>query len=260
MDAEAIKHLGGLCQLLGVVVVVWDLWELTRYRRVLDQVAAWLRSRWVTSWLRGRWARVVAWVRKKLGRPGRSVTLQVQAVSSTSTAGQVTLNTFPGPFAVQPGQSAESQLWALALMVNRLREEIMREPQERDRAITQAREQLQGELRTEAGRLQAASDALRGQFEELREVTTGGVRLRWEGVPPLLLGIVFTTWPDGVADVLPDWPPLRVVVSFIGAYILARFSWAWWQRHGQHWPGESGPRVGMAVPWHGPPRQPPQTG
>jgi hypothetical protein len=251
MDAEAVKHLGGLCQLLGVVVVVWDLLGLTRYRGDLDRAVARLRSWWAT---------VVAAVRTALGRPGRNVTVHAQAAGVTATAGQATVRAFPGPFAAQPGQSVEARLEALARLVNRLREEVMGEPQERDRAITQAREQLRGELRTEAGRLQAASDALRGQFEGLREVTTGGVRLRWEGVPPLLVGIVFTTWPDGVADVLPDWPPLRVVMSFIGAYILARFSWAWWQRHGQDWPAESGPRVGMAVLWHGPPRQPPRTG
>jgi hypothetical protein len=251
MDAEAVKHLGGLCQLLGVVVVVWDLLGLTRYRGDLDRAVARLR---------GWWARVVAAVRTALGRPGWNVTVHAQAAGVTAATGQVTVRAFPGPFAAQPEQSVEAQLEALARLVNRLREEVMREPQERDRAITQAREQLRGEQRTEADRLQAASDALRGQFEELREVTTGGVRLRWEGVPPLLVGIVFTTWPDGVADVLPDWPPLRVVVSFIVVYILARFSWGWWLRHGQDWPAESGPRVGMAVPWHGPPRQPPRTG
>jgi hypothetical protein len=255
MDAEAVKHLGGLCQLLGVVVVVWDLWELTRYRRVLDQVVAWLR---------GRWATMVAAVRKKLGRPGPSVYAQAQTAGITVTTGQATGRGFPGSFAAQPEQPIEAQFEALARLVNRLREEIIREPQERDRAITEAQERLRGELRTElraeAERLKAALGALREQFEDLREVTTGGVRLRWEGVPPLLVGIVFTTWPEGAAQVLPDWPPLRVVLFFIGAYILARFSWAWWLRPGQGQPAETGPRVGMAVPWYGPPRQPPGTG
>jgi hypothetical protein len=251
MDEEAVKHLGGLCQLLGVVVVVWDLIGLTRYRGIWDQVV---------TWLRGRWATVVAAVRTALGRPGRVVTAHAHLASGVGIAGQATVRTFPGPFAAQPGQSVETQLQVLARLVNRLHEEVMREPQERDWAITQAREQLRGELRAEAERLQAALDALRGQFEQLREITTGGVRLRWEGVPPLLIGIVFTTWPEWAADVLPDWPPLRVVLFFISTYILARFFWAWWQRHGQDWPAESGPRVGMAVPWHGPPRQPPGTG
>jgi hypothetical protein len=73
----------------------------------------------------------------------------------------------------------------------------------------------------------SARDEFRREFEGLRETTTGGTRLWLEGVPVLLAGIVFTTWSHGVASALPSWPPLRVVVAFMGAYILARLIWRW---------------------------------
>lgn len=120
-------------------------------------------------------------------------------------------------------------------------------------AERQARER---ELRALADRLEAVTDDVRREFKELRETTTGGTRLRLEGVPLLLAGIVFTTWPGGVARWLPSWPPLRVVVLFLGAYILARLTWRWWvpPRDGQPVP-PTRPEVGCAVLWHGP-RQP----
>jgi hypothetical protein len=112
--------------------------------------------------------------------------------------------------------------------VNRLRDEVMREPQERERAIAAERQAREKELRALADRLEAVAQDLRHEFEKLKETTTGGTRLRLEGVPVLLVGIVFTTWPDEVASALPSWPPLRVVVLFLGAYILARLTWRWW--------------------------------
>jgi hypothetical protein len=135
--------------------------------------------------------------------------------------------------------------------VNRLREEVVREPQERERAIAAERAAREKEQRALADRLEAVADDLRHEFEKLRETTTGGTRLRLEGVPLLLAGIVFTTWPDEVAAVLPSWPPLRVVLAFLGAYILARLTWRWWlPRDGR--PAASRPEVGCAVLWHGP--------
>jgi hypothetical protein len=141
----------------------------------------------------------------------------------------------------------------LGALVNRLREEVMREPQERERAIAAERQAREKELRALADRLEAVTDDVRREFKELRETTTGGTRLRLEGVPLLLAGIVFTTWPGGIATALPSWPPLRVVVAFMGAYILARLTWRWWlPRDGR--PVASRPEVGCAVLWHGPGR------
>ena len=50
-----------------------------------------------------------------------------------------------------------------------------------------------------ANRVEAVADDLRHEFQKLKETTTGGTRLRLEGVPLLLAGIVFTTWPGGIA-------------------------------------------------------------
>ena len=140
----------------------------------------------------------------------------------------------------------------LGTLVNRLREEVLREPQERERAIAAEREARQKEHWALADRLEAVADDLRHEFEKLRETTTGGTRLRLEGVPLLLARIAFTTWSDGIATALPSWPPLRVVVAFMGAYILTRLTWR------RRVPPRDGqllaptrPEVGCAVPWYG---------
>ena len=160
-----------------------------------------------------------------------------------------------GPFTPQPGQSLQDQIRELGTLVNRLREEVIQEPQERERAIAAEREAREKELRALADRLEAVADDLRHEFEKLKETSTGGTRLRLEGVPLLLAGIVLTTWRGGIATALPSWPPLRVVVAFMGAYILARLTWQWWV------PSHDGqpllptrPEVGCAVLWHGPRR------
>jgi hypothetical protein len=56
------------------------------------------------------------------------------------------------------------------------------------------------------------------------------MRLRWESVPILLFGIVFTTWPNGIAAWWPSWLPLRVLVSLAILYGVGRLSWAIWAR------------------------------
>jgi hypothetical protein len=98
--------------------------------------------------------------------------------------------------------------------------------------------------------------ALRQEVGELRETTTGGTRLRLEGIPVLLAGIIFTTWPDGIAEALPSWPPLRVVLLLLGGYVLARLTWGWWLPSGKVQPMPSRPQVGCAVLWQGPPPLP----
>jgi hypothetical protein len=57
-------------------------------------------------------------------------------------------------------------------------------------------------------------------------VTTGGVRLRWEGVPFLLVGVGFTTWPDGIAAHWPGWLPWRLLVVVAAFDVAASLSGA----------------------------------
>jgi hypothetical protein len=247
MDAEAVKHLGGMCQVLGVVLVLRDVLNLARYRGELADAANKVRALWSAS---------VARARRLLGLPGRAVSAHAGLAGGFAMAGTATVaRGIRGPFTPQPGQSLQDQVRELGTLVNRLREEVIQEPQERERAIAAEREAREKELRALADRLEAVADDLRHEFEKLKETTTGGTRLRLEGVPLLLAGIVLTTWPGGIATALPSWPPLRVVVAFMGAYILARLTWQWWV------PSHDGqpllptrPEVGCAVLWHGPRR------
>ena len=145
---------------------------------------------------------------------------------------------------------------ALWVLVNQLHERVVAEPQERQRAIAAEREARQAELRALTDRLEESRRALRQEVGELRETTTGGTRLRLEGIPVLLAGIIFTTWSDGIAGALPSWPPLRVVLLFLGGYVLVRLTWSWRLPSGDVQPMLSRPRVGCAVLWQGPPPLP----
>jgi hypothetical protein len=215
VDADTVKNLGGACQIAGVVLVVWDLLALTRYRGDIERVAARLRGWWT--------ARVAA-VRGLFGRPGRGVTVHAGAASGIGIASHVGVRSYPGPFVARPGQSLEDQIAQLGHLVNWLRDDLEAELNERNRAISEERRARQRELQAEAGRLERLiAEALR-EANDLREVTTGGVRLRWEGVPVLLIGVAFTTWPDGIADGWPGWLPWRVLVLVAAFYAAARLT------------------------------------
>jgi hypothetical protein len=99
---------------------------------------------------------------------------------------------------------------------------------------------------TSPGRRQAERGAL-------RQTATGGTRLRLEGIPLLLAGLIFTTSPDGIAAALPGWPPMRVVLLLLGGYVLSRLMWGWWLPSGEVQPMPSRPQVGCVVLWQGPP-------
>jgi hypothetical protein len=161
-----------------------------------------------------------------LGFPGRSVTVDAEATSRVGITNNVTARSFRGPFTAQPGHSLEDQIAELGHLVNRLREDIEREVDERERAISEERRVRQQELRAEARNREAGVGELRQELDRLREVTTGGVRLRWEGVPLLLVGVAFTTWPAGIAAQWPDWLPWRVLVVVTAFYAAARLSGA----------------------------------
>lgn len=241
MDVQTVNNLGGACSILGVVLVVRDLLSISQYRGELAPAAAWLRA---------RRAVVVAVARRLLRRPQSTTVRTVGLAGEIEMAGTVTARVSPGPFIPQPGQSLEDQIVMLARLVNRLREEVVREPQERERVIAAEREARRAELRAEAERLEATLRALRQEFEGLRETTTGGTRLRWEGVPVLLVGIAFTTWPDGIAGGWPAWLPWRPLVLVATGYAAVRVCWA---ISGPRM-NDSSARVGPGALWYGPRR------
>lgn len=241
MDAQAIKHLGGMCQLLGVILVLQEVLAFARYRGELAKAVARLHAQAATAMA-------------ALRRPCQVVLADAGTARVSLTAHGVTVSTgMVGPFTPPPGQILQDQVAALGVLVNQLRERVLAEPQERQRAIAAEREARQAELQALTDRLEELKRALRQEVWELRETTTGGTRLRLEGIPLLLAGIIFTTWPDGIAAALPSWPPLRVVLLLLGGYVLAHLTWRWWLPSGQVQRIPSRPPVGCAVLWQGPP-------
>jgi hypothetical protein len=217
MDTQAIKTLGGICQILGVLLVVWDLLNIHEYLGDLGRLMVRMRT-----WR----VRVEAAVRRLLQRPGRSVVVHAGAASGIGIAGgSVTARLTPGPFVSQPDQPPGDQLAAQAEYLNRLRDWIMREVEQRDRAIEEERAQARAALRAEGRRLEGLIGEVRAEVDRLRKLTTGGIGLRWLGVPILLAGVAFSTWPDGWAEVWPGWLS-PVALGFLAA--CAGAAWLCW--------------------------------
>ncbi len=121
MNAAQVNTLGGVCELLGVVAVVWGLLDVASYRGDLARMRAWLNARRVA---------VIAAARRLLRRPGRSVVLHAQAASAAASATGTVTVTMRGPFTPQPGQSLEDQIAELGALVNRLREGLITQERE----------------------------------------------------------------------------------------------------------------------------------
>ena len=136
MDAQAIKNLSGALQIVGVILVVFDLLNVHDYLGHLKRLTAWLQI---------RRARVVGWLRRVLRLRGRDAV--AHAGTATATVGlsaTLTGRATPGPFTPQPDQPPAQQLAAQAEYLNRLRDWIMREVEQRDRAIEEERAQGPG--------------------------------------------------------------------------------------------------------------------
>jgi hypothetical protein len=201
MDAQAIKNLGGALQIIGVVIVVWDLVNMHEY---LGDV------RRLTDWLRVRRAQVTAIMRRLLGRPSRPQVVHAGVASSIEMAGSITARLTPGPFVPQPDQPPTEQLAAQAEYLNRLHAWIKREVEQRDQAIEAERVQARTELQDEGQRLERLVDEVRREVDRLQDLTTGGIGLRWLGVPILLAGSRSqpgqTAGPRCGRPGFPHWP------------------------------------------------------
>jgi hypothetical protein len=77
MDAEAVKHLGGICQLLGVILVLQEVLAFARYRGELAKAVACLHA---------QAAGAMATLRRLLRRP-RQVVLADAGTASASLTG-----------------------------------------------------------------------------------------------------------------------------------------------------------------------------
>jgi len=217
MDAQAIKNLGGALQIVGVVIVVWDLLNIHEYLGDLARLLTRMRTVRV---------RVEGWLRRLVRRPRGSGVVHVRTVTdSAGVADSLTVSATPGPFVPQPDQSPAEQLAAQAEYLNRLRDWIMREVDQRDRAVEEARAQVRSELQAEGQRLERLVEEVRTEVDRLRKLTTGGIGLRWVGVPILLFGVAFSTWPDGWAEMWPAWLS-ATALGFLAA--LAVTAWLCW--------------------------------
>jgi hypothetical protein len=231
MNAEQINAVGGWCELVGVAFLVRDLMSLARYRDKPKEWASRLH-RWVAR-VKAWWAatRMVAWWRRLRGRKPPATFAHAGVATGTATAYGVTAaRGMRGPFRPQPGQSVEDQIRELGLLVNRLREEVIREPQEREQAIAAEREARRKELQAEAEERERGTAAIQDDVEKLRGVTTGDLGLRIESVVYLMLGVVLTTWPEPVADWLPEWPRFRVALVIVLGWPALRLWWQWRSR------------------------------
>jgi hypothetical protein len=230
MNAEQINAVGGWCELVGVAFLVRDLMSLARYREKPKQWAAQFKQ-WAAQ-VRAWWAAasVMAWWRRLLRLPGPSVTVHVDSVHTPMTASDATVSTGMATLTAQPGQSLKDQVEELRQRVNQLGAQIAAEKYQREQAIAREQEARREEVRAEAEERERRIAAVRQEVEGLRDVTTGDLGLRFESVLFLLAGIVFTTWPELFAEWLPEWPPFRVAMFFLSAYLFLRASWALWLR------------------------------
>jgi hypothetical protein len=110
----------------------------------------------------------------------------------------------PDPYGPAAGQSLEERVAALGELVNQLREWAILESQAQSAAIAAGRAQAQQRLEAEARRLDDSIAKARQALERLEDLTVGSTRLRWVGVPLLLIGVAFTTWEKPIAA---NWPP-----------------------------------------------------
>jgi hypothetical protein len=219
MDAQAIKNLGGALQIIGVVIVVWDLLNVHEYLGDLKRLTAWLQTRRV---------RVEGWLRRLLRLRGRDAVVRPSTIEVGVALDAVLVRTTPGRFTPQPDQPPPEQLAAQAEYLNRLRDWIMREVEQRDQAIEEERAQARAELQAEGQRLEHLVDEAREEVARLRKLTTGGIGLRWLGVPMLLFGVAFSTWPDGFAGVWPAWLSAVALGFLVAVGLAAWICWAIW--------------------------------
>jgi hypothetical protein len=221
MNAEQVNAVGGWCELVGVAFLVRDLMSLARFREKPKEWAARFRS---------GWAATIAWARRMLRLPEQKVLRDAGAAADMMLTGRASAVVIPEPYRPRPDLSLQEQIEELGRLLNKTGEAIGQEQHEREQAIATEREARHQEVQAEAeAREQRIAEVLR-EVERLREVTTGDLGLRAESVVFLTLGIICTTWPELVAGWLPEWPPFRVAMTFLGGYLLFRTCWALWLR------------------------------
>ncbi len=213
MDAQAVKTIGGIAQIGGVIWLVWDLVGQSRHVGQLARAKARLRS-----W----WRRMQHWV---LRRPRDAVVLAVTAAAAASASGSLTVSVDRGLPVASPGATVEERLTLIEQWAEQLRRQFADERRALEEARQQDREAVRRGLDAATRQFEARIAEVRELVARLERVTVGGVSLRWYSVPILLAGIVCTTWPGGIAEhvlfwLRPSW--FEVLVAFGCAGLLVR--------------------------------------
>jgi len=213
VDAQAVKTIGGITQVGGVVWLVWDLVGQSRHVGQLARAKARLRS-----W----WRRMRHWV---LRRPRDAVVVAVTAAGEVSIAGNVTVAVLRGFPVASPGATVEERLARIEQWAGQLRQQFADERRALEEARQQDREAVRRDLDAVTRQLEARIGEVKEFAAGLERVTVGSVSVRWYSVPIILAGIVFTTWPDGIAEhvlfwLSPSW--FEVLVAFGCAGLLVR--------------------------------------
>jgi hypothetical protein len=214
MDVQAINTLGGICQLVGLGLVVRDLVQAGGYRSHLRRL-----QRRQQQMQRA----IVARVRRFLSPPtGSDPPFQLAASVSRSVAARMLGEQNQAQaIEVQPGQTLEQRIAMLRLEVEQLRHELRLERRVRQLAIEEQGGRTREALEQAADRLHAALESVRDELRRLERLTTGAVRLRRDGIVLLGFGIILTTWPDWWAEHALGW----LTWMLTGAIVMAYVAW-----------------------------------
>jgi hypothetical protein len=216
MNVQQVNTVGGIFELVGVVLAFRDLLELHRYRGDLHRLVQ-------------RLARVRADVGRRferlLGRPVARRTVAgagVAGARAQAMAAGVALH----PFQLDIRQPIEVQIAALGDAINQLRQEVHDEVVNRTAAIKAERQRSRQELEAEAKRLRDAIGNVDSELQRLEELATGDPRLRRDGILVLLAGIILTTWPTWWSQHALGWLTWPVFVVLVAYFIAWRLVWA----------------------------------
>jgi hypothetical protein len=215
MDAQAVNTLGGICELVGLGLVVRDLVQVVGYRGHLRRL-----QRRQQQMRRA----IVARARRFLSRPtGDDLPFQVAASVSRSVKARMVGEQDQAPaIKVRPGQTLEQGMAMLRLQVEQLRHELWLERRDRQHAIEEESERTREHLERTADRLHTALESVRADLRRLERLTTGVVRLRRDGIVLLAFGILLTTWPAWWAEHVLWWLTWTLTGTLAVAYVAWR--------------------------------------
>lgn len=183
---ERVHHLGGVLQVAGAVAVAGEVYLLQHPNESIGVVARRLRKR------------LARWVRRLLGLR-QNQTVHLGSASSTVAASSVSAEGHrrSSVWSQTPPDDVREGIERLEVMVrdlDRLLGDERNRRSERDRAEAKARADAITTLRQEL------TESITAVEQRLTEAARRPIRLRWQGVFLLILGIVLAAWPGAIAQ------------------------------------------------------------